>query len=173
VSVQCPQCDHPASPEAVSSGVCERCGCKLAAVPAIDISQLARLDELTGAPGAGGAQAAKVRDPLALPPVEPPPGNPFAPPPGAFGPAGEAQDEQDLAVERSTRAIRIANQLGQQPAARPPAAPPSEAPRSAAARPPAPAGIAAAGVQVRGMAILIALVLVLAIVVVAIVIQRS
>jgi len=142
-------------------------------VPAIDISQLARLDELTGAPGAGVAPAHAARDPFAPPTVEPAPENQFAPPPGAFGPAGEAQDEQDLAVERSTRAIRIANQLGQQPAARPPAAPPSVAPRSAAARPPAPAGIAAAGVQVRGMAIVIALVLVLAIVAVAIVIQRS
>lgn len=166
----CPQCDHPASPEAVSSGVCKRCGGQLAAVPAIDISQLARLDELTDAPAPGVAPAHAARDPFAPPTDEPAPENPFAPPPGAFGPAddGALRDEQELAVERSTRAIRIANQLGQEPIARAAAQPPAARP-PAAPRPPAPAGIAAAGVQMRGIAIVIALVLVLAIVVVAIV----
>lgn len=177
--MQCPQCDHPASPEAVSSGVCERCGGALAAVPAIDISQLARLDELTDAPRAGSAQPAKARDPFAPPAAEPSPASRFAPPPGAFGPAGDsdAQDEQELAVERSTRAIRIANRLGQEPvgrsAAHPPAAQSPAAKPAAAPRTPAPAGIAAAGVQLRGIAIVIAVVLVLAIIVVALVIQRS
>lgn len=82
-------------------------------MPAIDISQLARLDELGQPPPAAFA---------------PPPAG-FAPTTAAFRPPPEITDAP-LGVERSTRAIRIENQwqrdrdAKQAQAARPPPPPP-------------------------------------------------
>jgi hypothetical protein len=115
-------------------------------MPAIDISQLATLDERTGAGpddpsessrrsrssrGSAGSRAAPAASEAFAPPTTAA-GTPahllsqaFKPPPEA----GEMEDEE-LAVERSTRAIRIANQFRNAQAPEPAASPPAEAARS-------------------------------------------
>lgn len=120
--------------------MCEWCGAELAAIPAIDISKLARLDELAGAPATDRARAAAG----GLGPFAPPP-DAFAPPREAHAvrtpgpPAGAARvfeppaedpesADQVLEVERSTRAIRLEQRYRDAQAASPPAAsPPSPA----------------------------------------------
>jgi hypothetical protein len=147
VSVQCPQCDHPVRPEAVSSGVCARCGASLAAIPALDASKLARLDEVTAAPPRlphpaaqpGGRSIGPPGDPFVPPqtgPINPLVSQAFAPPPEA----GMQSEDVELGVERSTRAIRLDARLRAQasepplavsrvPTRRPAAAPEPAAPR--------------------------------------------
>jgi hypothetical protein len=119
----CPQCDHPASLDAATAAVCARCGAQLDAMPGIDISQLATLDErgvdVAGRPPSQAFAPPQARAPSqALAPPQafaPPPHavapqrDAFAPPPDAFGPASDDAD-QPLGVERSTRAIRIENE---------------------------------------------------------------
>jgi len=96
-------------------GACPHCGAQLE-LPAIDISQLAALDERDRPPGPPHA-------PSALPAQQ------FAPPTAAFRPPPELIDTP-IGVERSTRAIRIENQwqrerdAKQAAAALPPPAPP-------------------------------------------------
>ncbi|MEO7731467.1 MAG: hypothetical protein ABIY55_10875 [Kofleriaceae bacterium] len=126
VPVQCPQCDHPAAPEAVSSGICARCGAALDAMPAIDISKLARLDELGGSPRVEDGSLPASFAPAAFAP--PPVVGPAAP--RAFAPPHEA-DDQALGVERSTRAIRIDNEWQREKVAKQVAAatPPPPPPR--------------------------------------------
>jgi len=80
-------------------------------MPVIDISQLARLDELGGpgapphrpAPGFGPAPGASPTGAVA------PPTGAVAPPTAAFRPPPEVT-ATPISVERSTRAIRIANE---------------------------------------------------------------
>jgi hypothetical protein len=201
VSVRCPACDHPAAPDAVRAGACARCGTTLAAMPAIDISQLTTLDDLgapphladprapstppapapaarTGASAMPSSAFAPPREELDL--LDPPPrsrhafarphapaapagarssgavtalraGSPGSGPSQAFAPPPEAgDDDQELGVERSTRAIRIANQFRDGSAVPSPAASP-------AAPSPAPAP------SIRGSVIAFALVAVVAI----------
>jgi hypothetical protein len=97
--------------------VCSHCGAALAAMPEIDISKLALLDERDAPPSAAGAQSPSVVRP-AVPA--------FAPPhdPGAA-------DDDALGVERSTRAIGIENQWSREKVARQAAAaaPPPRPPR--------------------------------------------
>jgi hypothetical protein len=121
MAVVCPGCDHPAAAEALSAGVCARCGSSLAALPAIDISKLSTLDERHLPPRASAAPAA---DAFAPPGV-----HGGRAPPSAFAPPPDGSD-QPLGVERSTRAIRIENQwereraVKQAEAALPPPPPP-------------------------------------------------
>lgn len=129
VPVQCPQCDHPAAPEAVSAGTCARCGAALDAMPAIDISKLARLDERGGPPPVEHVEDNSLPANFAPAAFAPPPVvGPAAP--AAFGPPHEA-DDQALGVERSTRAIRIDSQWQREKVARQVAAatPPPPPPR--------------------------------------------
>lgn len=74
-------------------------------MPAIDISQLARLDERDGPPPLEHDLLPASFAPRASPPVV----RPAAPPVPAFAPPDQPGDEA-LGVERSTRAIRIDNQ---------------------------------------------------------------
>jgi hypothetical protein len=134
--VVCSQCARPFAPAAVSLGVCPRCGASPAAtsaistqisvMPGIEISQLARLDELAapspahaGAPPQGpfgpdaGHTPARHTQPRPGGAFAPAAGRPtapnaFAPPTAAFRPPPEIA-AAPLGVERSTRAIRIAN----------------------------------------------------------------
>jgi hypothetical protein len=84
----CPRCGNPAS-----LGTCTRCGEPLE-LPAIDISQLARLDEIGQPPGTQSSRPAPQSPALET---------------AAFRPPQEVTDKP-LGVERSTRAIRIENQ---------------------------------------------------------------
>jgi hypothetical protein len=105
-------------------------------MPAIDISQLARLDEVDAPTRRGPEQRSSVRAPgSASASATTMPPDAFAPPPDAFAPPPEAgQDEvQELEVERSTRAIRIASQFRSAQMAIPPVVsppPPGASPRS-------------------------------------------
>jgi hypothetical protein len=79
-------------------------------MPEIDISKLARLDELGGPPPVEDRSLPASFAPAAFAP--PPVVGPAAPHASAFAPPHEAgaSDDQALGVERSTRAIRIDNQ---------------------------------------------------------------
>jgi hypothetical protein len=143
VLVHCLRCDHAAAPEALSAGACAHCGAALAAMPEIDISKLATLDE-RDAPAANRPEP-RTADELIAPAIAPAPRSPditatppdasdprFSPPPppaleprpprsapstgNAFAPPAELGDAP-LGVERSTRAIRIANQFEREIAA--------------------------------------------------------
>lgn len=203
IVVACPQCALPAAPESIARGACVRCGAWLgAAMPAIDISQLAGLDELGGPSAAhaspGGYSGPPGMGDLYVPPSHtgppgayaPPPGygesppgasaqygfaagsgtppSPFSPPsafapPGGFAPASAAGGfapatgafrpppeitDAPIGVERSTRAIRIANaaQVQEHLAAQRPA-PAARVPVAMVAKPRAPIGgvVAAVG----------------------------
>lgn len=111
VAVNCPQCDTPASSEAASANVCMHCGAALDGMPTIDISMIARFDELgvpinqrppdvvaAGLAAAVGGAATRALDARAF---EPPSATP-----------ARAVDVP-LGVERSTRAIRIEREFQQ------------------------------------------------------------
>jgi len=129
VAVLCARCGTSSA----SIGACPGCGAALE-LPAIDITQLALLDEL-GTPPAGS----RARSELPAPPL--------APPPAAFGPPPELHDAP-IGVERSTRAIRIEDQWQRERSAR----------HAAAALPPPPprppiGGILAAVLLIAAVAI--------------------
>jgi hypothetical protein len=145
--VQCPQCDHPAAPEATAAGACARCGARLDAMPGIELAQLTTLDDrgvhVDGRPpqsfapppqalapppqSFGPASHAFAHSPQPFAPASQafahspqamgPPQDAFAPPPEAAG-----GDDAELGVERSTRAIRIENQWQLERVAKPVAA---------------------------------------------------
>jgi hypothetical protein len=130
VLVQCPQCDRAAAPEAVSSGTCAHCGAALGGMPAIDISKLARLDELDRPPPGEAAMLPASFAPAAFAP--PRVVGPAAPGVPAFAPHHEAEtDDEALGVERSTRAIRIEREWQREKVAKQVAAamPPPRPPR--------------------------------------------
>ena len=115
-------------------------------MPEIDISNLAALDERdTPAPRVAAAAFA--------PAFEPPPPPPLAP---RFAPPTE-DDDVSLGVERSTRAIRIANHLEREAAARQlgvaPAGPPIARPGPLASRASGSAVARASGASTSGASI--------------------
>ena len=120
-------------------------------MPAIDISQLAALDERD--PGsARRAPAPAAADPRFAPPAE----------------LDGAGDDQPLDVERSTRAIRLENEFR---AAQAPRAAPRSAPSPAAPRAAPPPAAAAPSRSIRGVALAIALIAAVAIGVAALVLR--
>src|SRR5262252_6366729 len=94
--VMCPRCDHPAAGDAASGGGCARCGARLDAMPEIDISQLASLDDhgvdVAGRPPPAPAPASFAPPPQAFAPPAPlaQPAQAFARPPQAFPPSPQA-----------------------------------------------------------------------------------
>jgi hypothetical protein len=119
-------------------------------MPAIDISKLARLDELGGPPPLDDAMLPASFAPAAFAP--PPVVGPAAPRLPAFAPPHEAEEEA-LGVERSTRAIRIERQWQHDKVAKQVAA--------ATPPPPPPRRIAGVVAAVAAIAVVIAAVVVI------------